>query len=126
MILLMMTLTMAKPIRFLEQSWFPIHDTVMGGRSTGTVAIEKKRLIFSGNLSLENNGGFASIRSSYRGSDLESVEGIRLQVIGDGRNYLATIRRNSDQRMISHRAKFSTQEGQVEEILIPFAKYKWV
>ncbi len=44
-------------------SWMSVNDGVMGGRSKGAPAISKKStLIFKGDISLENNGGFSSVR----------------------------------------------------------------
>src|SRR5689334_7386790 len=44
-------------------SWTTLNDPVMGGTSTSTVAYGGGGLVFSGTISLENNGGFASARS---------------------------------------------------------------
>ena len=47
-------------------AWQVVDDGVMGGLSKGNFKSDKKKgnLIFAGNLSLENNGGFSSIRSN--------------------------------------------------------------
>ena len=43
--------------------WSVIDDGVMGGRSRGRLQIENNDTgLFSGKISLENNGGFSSIR----------------------------------------------------------------
>ena len=46
-----------------ETRWTALSDTVMGGRSSCEPLIEAGALVFRGELSLENKGGFASIRS---------------------------------------------------------------
>ena len=44
-------------------NWSIVNDDVMGGISTSYLSVsDEKKLIFNGNLSLENNGGFASSR----------------------------------------------------------------
>ncbi len=43
-------------------TWTTVNDPVMGGRSTSAVTFGNGGLVFSGTLSLENNGGFASAR----------------------------------------------------------------
>ena len=44
-------------------NWNIVNDDVMGGISTSYLSVsDEKNLIFNGNLSLENNGGFASSR----------------------------------------------------------------
>ena len=62
-------LELMNEIAFTQMSeldnWVIINDTVMGGRSRARIDIENQHLVFNGYLSLENNGGFASIRRVY-------------------------------------------------------------
>lgn len=45
------------------ENWFTVDDVMMGGRSNSTVQINGQgHAVFSGNVSLENNGGVASLR----------------------------------------------------------------
>ena len=45
------------------EDWRIVNDDVMGGVSSSTLYLnEEQNLVFSGNLSMENNGGFASSR----------------------------------------------------------------
>jgi NADH dehydrogenase [ubiquinone] 1 alpha subcomplex assembly factor 1 len=46
-----------------EPSWQVVNDGVMGGVSTSKVTSRKGMMRFAGTVSLENNGGFASVRS---------------------------------------------------------------
>ena len=46
------------------QSWRTVLDGVMGGLSTGRVEMGDDTMIFSGETSLRNNGGFSSMRVS--------------------------------------------------------------
>jgi len=75
--------------------WQAVNDGVMGGRSSGGPDFCKDGLRFSGKLSLENNGGFSSIRKQER-LELSRFDGIRLKVRGDGREY--QLRLNTDAR----------------------------
>ena len=68
-------------------NWKVVNDTVMGGRSSSRWTSNSSEFIFEGNLSLENNGGFASIRCEFKNDDLSVEDGIYLKVKGDGRNY---------------------------------------
>ena len=53
------------------RGWYDINDVVMGGVSQGRVSwAEKGCLVFEGNVSFENSGGFASIRSQDDDFDL--------------------------------------------------------
>jgi monofunctional biosynthetic peptidoglycan transglycosylase len=107
-----------------DPAWYTVNDNVMGGVSTSLVNTdsERQRMTFSGNLSLENNGGFASIRSHYTDYDLRAYEGIALRVRGDGNIYRFRIQTVETGPEISYTAWFETKEDAWEEIYIPFSK----
>ena len=123
MIVFLLCLSMAVPI-LSELSWYPVHDTVMGGRSEGGVRLSDKGMTFEGYLSLENNGGFTSIRSRDVPDALMQAKGIKVRIIGDGRTYLATIRMKDYNRMLYLRVPFETIKGKEEEIEIPFSSFQ--
>ena len=123
MIVFLMCLSMAVPV-LSELSWFPVHDTVMGGRSQGSIRLGNEGIVFEGYLSLENNGGFASIRSREVPDTLMQAQGIKMRVVGDGRTYLATIRMKDYNRMLYLRVPFQTKKDQEEEIELPFASFQ--
>lgn len=75
--------------------WKTINDDVMGGVSTSGIAYNNNDYaIFSGNVSLKNNGGFASIRRQLSGVNLYNKKSIVLRVKGDGKNYQLRIKKN--------------------------------
>ncbi len=106
-----------------EPAWVAVNDGVMGGLSRGRPAVADGQLRFTGTLSLENNGGFASVRTTGRVYDLSGATAMILRVQGDGRTYqlrLATdarIRRSA----IAYGAEFQTTAGQWTEVRIPLA-----
>jgi NADH dehydrogenase [ubiquinone] 1 alpha subcomplex assembly factor 1 len=109
----------------LEAPWYAQNDDVMGGVSKGQAEIKEGHLHFAGELSLENNGGFAQIYSRVEQSDFLEYSGIFLRVKGDGREYqfrLATNARFRGSR-IAYRASFSTKAGEWMEIFLPFSSF---
>ena len=71
----------------------------MGGRSNGRFKInDDKKMEFFGMLSLENNGGFASVRARGAKLGLEKDDVIVARVRGDGRQYNFNLysQRNAD------------------------------
>lgn len=67
-----------------------IHDTVMGGRSAGNISVtsEPPGIIFTGNLSLANNGGFASAEFSLaKPLAAQQFDNVYLHAMADGRTY---------------------------------------
>ncbi len=107
-----------------EPAWTSVDDVVMGGVSASSVSIDPQaqRLIFSGNVSLENNGGFASTRSQWLGYDLSGFDGIALRVRGDGSAYRFRVRTETTGRDVAYTALFETKANTWQEIYIPFAE----
>lgn len=105
-----------------EPSWFTVDDDVMGGVSSSTTAIiEPNILVFTGTMSLENNGGFSSVRSEWSLMNLSDADGVLLRVLGDGKTYRLRIRTESVGRGISYNAIFQTQPNQWQTLYVPFA-----
>ena len=75
-------------------SWTTINDPVMGGLSTSKVSFGNGGLVFSGSISLENNGGFASARSPQNpeiGRRAAGAKSLRVRAVGDGKTYLLRV-----------------------------------
>lgn len=69
-------------------NWQIVNDTVMGGRSTARITNNSAdNLIFSGNVSLENNGGFSMVKSILKPTVKASATHCKLTVKGDGKTY---------------------------------------
>lgn len=83
-----------------EPLWVAVNDGVMGGRSSGAPLIKDGLLQFSGALSLENNGGFSSVRTVDYNIDLSGFDSLVLRVRGDGRRYQLRLSTNAHHRGI--------------------------
>ena len=107
------------------KQWRTINDNVMGGVSEGRSRItEDKTLEFYGNLSLENNGGFASVRSQTVTLDLDKHEGVVLRVRADGRSFYCNLHVPTSMPAFSYRAKFDTKKEQWQEVRIPWKEFR--
>ena len=104
-------------------NWYVVNDGVMGGRSEGSMRQDKEgHGIFAGSISLENNGGFSSVR--YRLPELMNIKGatmVVLKIKGDGKNYQFRV---TDQirKRYSYITTFSTN-GAWQEIVIPLNSF---
>jgi monofunctional biosynthetic peptidoglycan transglycosylase len=67
---------------------------------------------FFGTLSLENNGGFASVRSRRTALGLKSDDTLVIRVKGDGREYLLNLYVPTLQIAYSYRAAIPTRAGE--------------
>ena len=104
--------------------WQTVNDGVMGGVSDGKVRITETNLEFYGTLSLENNGGFASVRSNAAKMDLSRYDGLVFKVRGDGRDYYLNIHVPTSMIAFWHQANFKTEKDKWTEVRIPFTDLK--
>lgn len=106
------------------QRWQAVNDGVMGGVSDGRFRItDDKTLEFFGTLSLENNGGFASVRSKPAEWDIKAGDSLVVRVKGDGRDYVFNIYTRSRRMAFSYRAPLPTTKGEWREVAIPLADF---
>ncbi|MGI9495888.1 MAG: CIA30 family protein [Mariniblastus sp.] len=106
------------------RTWRPVNDGVMGGRSSGKVKINQyKNLEFYGNLSLENNGGFASVRARDEGLAMKPGDTVVLRVRGDGRTYNFNVYTQRNMGGYSYRQSFATVDGEWIDVEFPVDKF---
>ncbi len=106
-------------------NWTIVNDGVMGGRSASDLELtDAGTVIFSGYLSLENNGGFASARAIFDRLDLTDFAGMALRVKGDGREYQLRIRTSGRFDGVSYSSGFSTNDGEWTEVFLPFSEFR--
>lgn len=99
-------------------NWYVVNDGVMGGLSQGELSINNiGHAVFEGEVSLENYGGFTSIRSSFQPLYVEEFSMVKLRIKGDGKNYQFRVKSNTRQRQ-SYVNTFETS-GVWETIEIP-------
>ena len=106
------------------------NDGVMGGLSRGQVIVkdgkDERVLLFSGVLSLENQGGFSSWVILDEKVDLSMADGIKLSVKGDGRTYKMRLATDEKYRFsrVSFQAPFETRKGKWTDVLVSFSDLK--
>lgn len=107
--------------------WQVVNDGVMGGLSEGNVEFtDAGTMKFHGELSLENNGGFTTVRSADVDFNLSNDLGLLLLVKGDGRTYEARLDSSARFRgnPVSFAGKFKTTKGKWQQVKIPFSDFK--
>jgi hypothetical protein len=101
------------------EDWFVVDDVVMGGRSSGGMQLSQDgHAIFEGSVSLENNGGFSSVRYRLQKMDPGDQSVFKIRLKGDNKNYQFRAKSSLRERH-SYVFEFSTT-GQWEIIEIPF------
>jgi len=90
-------------------AWRPVNDVVMGGRSGSTfLPTGNGTAVFSGRVSLENGGGFASVRSDLQQPIPATAAGVRLSCRGDGKLYKLSLRTDRSHDGFSWQVRFTT------------------
>jgi len=108
-----------------SRGWRAVNDNVMGGVSKGGARFPGAgSMLFSGVLSLENRGGFSSVRTDKKPMDLSSYDGLSARVRGDGRTYWLTVNTNIRIPAGSFRTVFRTEPGKWQVIKAPFAGFR--
>jgi len=106
------------------RNWRAVNDGVMGGRSVGRYRLtDQNTLEFFGYLSLENNGGFASIRLPSGDFNLDKGDSIVLKVKGDGRTYNMNLYAQRNLGGFSFRQSFKTTANKLIEVKLPVDQF---
>ena len=106
-------------------TWTTVNDPVMGGVSTSKVAFGDGGLVFSGNISLANNGGFASARSPQNpelGRLAAGATSLRVRGRGDGKTYV--LEAGIDGQPWSYIQRFTTDAGVERAYELPVAGFQ--
>lgn len=105
-------------------AWRPIDDAVMGGVSESRMSVTTERTgVFSGCVSAERSGGFASVRTEPRLRDLEGYEGLRLRVRGDGKRYKFCVRTDAAFDGVVYQCAFQPDPEEWRVVDLPFREF---
>ncbi|WP_147676614.1 CIA30 family protein [Algibacter pacificus] len=90
--------------------WKNADDVVMGGKSSGAFYLNKEgKGVFKGHVSLENNGGFSSLKYQFDKISTKEFSKIRLKVKGDGKRYQFRIKHKTSDKQ-AYISYFNTTE----------------
>ena len=101
--------------------WIVVNDGVMGGLSKGELALNDiGNAIFSGNVSLENNGGFSMARYRFSTKKIKGYTKALITLKGDKKRYQFRVKTNTYDRH-SYIAHFETS-GELQTIEISLSE----
>lgn len=107
----------------LQATWGAVDDVVMGGVSQSEMRLGSGYAVFSGNVSIDNSGGFASVRTrNFEPSlNLSNYRGVELRVKGDGQRYKLFLRTEAKWDGVGYAHSFDTIANDWMTIQVPFA-----
>ena len=101
-------------------NWVVVDDVVMGGRSNGSFSLTPEgHGLFKGQISMENNGGFSSVRYRFDSKPVGEFTNIKLRVKGDGKSYQFRVKSSAGDSH-AYIATFKTTAAW-SKVEIPFA-----
>ena len=88
--------------------WKIVNDDVMGGISSATFTMNsEEKGLFKGEVSIENYGGFASVRYAMEPITVENMKTVKIKLKGDGKDYQFRIKHKTSD-YYSYIKSFST------------------
>jgi hypothetical protein len=107
------------------QSWHAIDDRVMGGRSRSRLRHEPAgHAVFEGEVSLEGNGGFASVRSSPGSRGHPGATACLLEVRGDAKQFKLSLLSDDRFDSLNYQATFATTGDDWQTVRLPLAAFR--
>jgi len=101
--------------------WMIVDDVILGGRSNGKFSISNDgHGLFSGKVSLENNGGFSSVRHRFEKKEVNDYKKVTIRLKGDGKRYQFRIKSDKYDRY-SYVSYLQTDDDW-QTIEIPFSE----
>ncbi len=105
--------------------WSATDDRVMGGVSRSRLRFDPKgHAVFEGVMSLEQNGGFASVRADVMPPPFEKPTHYVVEVRGDGKRYKLNLRMSGRFSGESYQATFMTVANEWSTIAIPVGSFE--
>mmetsp|Transcript_258 Transcript_258/g.331 ORF Transcript_258/g.331 Transcript_258/m.331 type:complete len:179 (+) Transcript_258:1-537(+) len=105
-------------------NWFVVLDGVMGGRSKGDATMTDTSILFKGKVSLENNGGFASLRTSYEDYDLSSYEKVSVRYRSMGQDFGFTLAKYRQFWRANYKANLPITDGEWQTITLNLTDFE--
>lgn len=103
------------------KNWQVVNDDVMGGISQSKLSLTEANLgLFEGKVSLENYGGFCSIRYNFQALSTQGKTVLKIKLKGDGKKYQLRIKADRND-FASYIQEFKTT-GAWQEVHIVLAE----
>lgn len=107
-----------------RRAWGAIDDVVMGGRSASRLEACPDGAAFTGTVSLENGGGFASVRSRPGRWATVGARILVLRARSDGKRYKLTVRIDDGFDGVQYQQAFTTAWGEWQDVRLPVAAFQ--
>jgi len=105
--------------------WQAIDDRVMGGFSRSRLrSAASGHAVFEGEVSLERNGGFASVRSSPGERGLPGAETCLIEVRGDPKQFKLSLLTDDGFDSLNYQTSFTPAGSTWQPLHLPLAEFR--
>lgn len=106
-------------------AWTPIDDRVMGGLSRSRLRHDPAgHAVFEGKVSLERNGGFASVRSAPAARGRAGAASCVFEVQGEARRFKLNLLTEDAFDGLNYQATFTPDPDRWQSLRIPLADFR--
>ncbi|OYT99715.1 MAG: CIA30 family protein [Burkholderiales bacterium PBB1] len=106
-------------------AWSPIDDRVMGGMSVSKLRHDPAgHAVFQGKVSLEGNGGFASVRSSPGPRGMRGAEACLVEIRGASKRFKLSLLTHDGFDALNYQASFVPTGSDWQRIRLPISAFR--
>jgi hypothetical protein len=106
-------------------AWHAIDDRVMGGVSRSSLRHDPAgHAVFEGTVSLERNGGFASVRSSPGERGLPGAQACLIELRGDHKQFKLSLLTDDGLDSLNYQASFTPKGTDWQTLHLPLADFR--
>ena len=106
------------------QKWQVVNDGVMGGLSQGNAELTQNSILFKGKVSLDNNGGFSSLRSRFSKKDLSQFQEVQLRYRSTGISLAMTLSVSRRWYVPNYKTSLSGTQGEWKTVTLPLQDFR--
>jgi hypothetical protein len=107
-----------------NQKWTTVVDGVMGGKSTSNITELNNSMLFSGDISLKNNGGFASIRGGRNYENLSKYSTVEVKYRSAGQDFALRLLKHEAFYLPYFKHNFETTDWNWDTVSIPLEVFE--
>jgi hypothetical protein len=104
------------------RDWVLITDNVMGGLSKSEINYNTNSILLKGEISLDNFGGFASIRTKFSQFDLSQYEGVKIKFKSANQDFAFTLENSQNWTRPNYKNDFHSNKDGTREVATLYFK----
>lgn len=106
------------------RNWRVVNDGVMGGLSEGSAELTENSILFKGKVSLDNNGGFSSLRSNFSKKDLSEYTQVKLRYRSEGISLAMTLSVSRRWYIPNYKTSLASTKGEWKTITLNLKDFR--